>query len=364
MSLKRVVFIVTNLNAGGIETDVLRFLRYYDGQLLPIVICKGNEYGDLYEEYQKIQNIKIIPMNLGYFNAFGFWFFKVFLDRENPDSIVDFTGNFAGLPLFCGRMSGVRKRIAFYKQSSNIFKENFIKLWYNRWMRDLVYRNATSILFNSRTAMNFFFKNKRIDDRFEVINNGIDIDIFLNTKDDLRQELGIPKDAFVIGNVGRYTEVKNQKAVLKVADNLCQRARDIYFVVCGKGVVDGLLPMIDRKPYRNHIKLLDVRKDIAKVLNTLDAFYLPSYTEGQPNVLIENMLMGTPFIASDIMPIREMLPKEMLSNLVAPDDVITASELLYRIYENKDNTNGEMMIQWAKKKFDAKHQFMQFYNKL
>ena len=211
MSLKKVVFIVTNLNAGGIETDVLRFLRYYDGQLLPIVICKGNEYGDLYEEYQKIQNIKIIPMNLGYFNAFGFWFFKVFLDRENPDSIVDFTGNFAGLPLFCGRMSGVRKRIAFYKQSSNIFKENFIKLWYNRWMRDLVYRNATSILFNSRTAMNFFFKNKRIDDRFEVINNGIDIDIFLNTKDDLRQELGIPKDAFVIGNVGRYTEVKNQK---------------------------------------------------------------------------------------------------------------------------------------------------------
>lgn len=158
MSLKKVVFIVTNLNAGGIETDVLRFLRYYDGQLLPIVICKGNEYGDLYEEYQKIQNIKIIPMNLGYFNAFGFWFFKVFLDRENPDSIVDFTGNFAGLPLFCGRMSGVRKRIAFYKHSSNIFKENFIKLWYNRWMRDLVYRNATSILFNSRTAMNFFFQ--------------------------------------------------------------------------------------------------------------------------------------------------------------------------------------------------------------
>ena len=104
MSLKKVVFIVTNLNAGGIETDVLRFLRYYDGQLLPIVICKGNEYGDLYEEYQKIQNIKIIPMNLGYFNAFGFWFFKVFLDRENPDSIVDFTGNFVLLPLFCVRM--------------------------------------------------------------------------------------------------------------------------------------------------------------------------------------------------------------------------------------------------------------------
>lgn len=90
MSLKKVVFIVTNLNAGGIETDVFRFLRYYDGRLLPIVICKGNEYGDLCEEYQKIQNIKIIPMNMGYFNAFGFCFFKVFLDRENPDSIVDF----------------------------------------------------------------------------------------------------------------------------------------------------------------------------------------------------------------------------------------------------------------------------------
>lgn len=360
--MKKVFFLVHDLNAGGIENYLLRFLKHYEGHFLPTVICKGGSYGSLYDEYKTIKNIRIISFQIGFFNPNNFFNFKKFLQKEQPDTLVDFGGNFAGISILGAKLAGVRNRITFYRGATNRFKENFLYLTYNKFVNYLVFRYSSSILSNSQSAFDFFF-GKKVDNRFEVIYNGINAKDFLNTDDDLRQELNIPKNAFVISNVGRFVESKNQKAVIEVASKLCKQNRDIYFVICGKDVTE-LTSVVQEKKIQEQVKLLDFRRDIIKVLNTSDAFYFPSYTEGQPNALIEALFVGLPFVASDIDPIKETIPQEFHYLLTKADDTEKASELLKKIYSDKEFREKINLSKWAIKNYDASTQFEKFYTKL
>lgn len=362
--MKKVFFLVNDLNSGGIENYLLRFLRHYEGRFLPTVVCKSGHYGALYEEYRKIKNIDVVPFPIGFYSPLNFWKFKNFLAFHRPDSIVDFGGNFAGLPIWAAKLAGIENRITFYRGASNHFEESILKLGYNKLVNALVYNHSTAILSNSHSAFDFFFGKTKIDKRFEVIYNGINARDFLNTQEGLRQELSIAQDAFVVGNVGRFVESKNHKTVIDVAEKLCRENKNIYFLLCGKGVVENLRHLVEQKQLGEQVKLLDFRRDIIKVLNTSDAFYFPSYTEGQPNALIEALFAGLPFVASDIAPIKETVSREFHNLLVNPDDIEGACKLLNKIYLEPDFRAKINLSKWAVETYDATRQFEKFYTKL
>ncbi len=60
----------------------------------------------------------------------------------------------------------------------------------------------------------------------------------------------------------------------------------------------------------------------------MDAFFFPSLNEGQPNALLEAILAGVPFVASDIPPHRESLPEWLHDRLVPANDFPLAVEKL------------------------------------
>src|SRR5699024_2508483 len=159
--------------------------------------------------------------------------------------VCDFSGNFAGLKLKMAQRAGVPRRVAYYPRSTNAFKEDFFRLKYNAWMHRLVNKYATTILSNSQAAFDFFFQqNWREDGRFEVVYNGVNIEKFTSVKRDLREELGIPKNAFVVGHTGRYNVAKNHKTIMKVAERLTQQYAEAYFIMCGNGVKKNLTPYL------------------------------------------------------------------------------------------------------------------------
>ena len=76
------------------------------------------------------------------------------------------------------------------------------------------------------------------------------------------------------------------KTIIEVAIKLCKKYNEIYAVMCGKGVDNALSQKVKKEGLEDQIKLLGYRSDVIKVLNTLDCFYFPSLSEGQPNALI------------------------------------------------------------------------------
>lgn len=363
MNNVNVTFIVIGLGSGGIENYLLRFLNeYYQNFDSIYIYCKGGKGGQLENEYLLIPNLKIIKSEIGYLDYKGLKKLKNFYYKEKINVVCDFTGNFSGLTLFTAKRVGIKKRVAFYRSSTDRFKNDVFRDIYNKSMNLLVRKFATDILSNSKTALNNYFSGVwTSDNRFEVIYNGVNAESFTLQKDDLRDELNIPKDAFVIGHTGRFNPAKNHLAIINVAEILTKKYNDIYFIMCGNGVKENLHNEVKNRRLLDRIFLFENRRDIPRFLNTMDCYFFPSVTEGQPNALIEAMIMGLPYVASNINPIKETVLDDR--NLYDPNDIQSFSKSLEHIYKKRSGRDLKLQQQ-AIKRFDSRKLFKFFYNRL
>lgn len=353
-------FFVTGLDSGGLENYLLRFLQEKHGGFYNIYVhCKSGKGGQLENEYLKLKNVTIIKVNVGYFDRGYYNSLTSFFINEKVDAVCDFTGNFAGKILVSAKKAGIEKRIAFYRSSSDRFKKNLLKSLYNKWVKNLVYQYASNILSNSESAFNFFYPDSwKTDSRFLVIYNGINPKLFLEEENNLREDFSIPDDAFIIGHTGRFNEAKNHSTILAVAEALVNKYDDVYFILCGNGVKKNLKPQLVIKGLDDKILVFENRTDIPKFLNTMDCYFFPSTTEGQPNALIEAMVMGLPFIASNISPIRETVGNDY--ELYNPLDV----RVLVEAVENKYLLKAQRDVKLKKEvieRFDCELRFNEFY---
>lgn len=358
--MKKVVFFLTGLDSGGLENYLLRFLQFKSEFFSEIFIfCKGGKGGQLERDFLSISNVKIVKKRISFFNPLDYMKLMSFMKKERFDVACDFTGNFSGLVLLCAKYAGVNNRVVFYRGASDHFYNNFIKKIYNDFMKRLTYTHAVHILSNSQSAVDYFYNKRLQDQRFKVIYNGIDASKFDVGNANLRQEFNIPEQAFVIGHTGRFNYAKNHDTILAVAELLIKKYSDVYFILCGNGVKNNLENKINELGISEYVRLFENRSDIPIFLNTMDTYFFPSVTEGQPNALIEAMIMGIPFVASNIEPIKETVTDH--SKLFNPFDIngyTLALEGLYLSKVQKDLNLKEEMIA----KFDYKERFDQFYN--
>jgi glycosyltransferase involved in cell wall biosynthesis len=146
---------------------------------------------------------------------------------------------------------------------------------------------------------------------------------------DYRQLYGIPRDAFVVGWVGRMTGVKDTSVVLRAVAAL--RARGVDAVVCLVG--DGP----DREPLEELAYELGIARatyfagyqpDVAGFYRLFDAFFLPSVNEGTPVSAIEALATGTPVVANRVGGVPDVVREGVDGFLVEPGDVDGAAERL------------------------------------
>jgi glycosyltransferase involved in cell wall biosynthesis len=212
-------------------------------------------------------------------------------------------------------------------------------------MNRLVFKNATHILFNSHAAIEFFFPERfSTDTRFKVIYNGVNIEEYnlKESKESIREDLGIPINAFVVGHAGRLNKAKNHEMILKVFQHLQQEDFKSFLVLCGKDT-EKLVPQLEALGIQEKTLVLGYRKDVPRVLKSLDCFLFPSLTEGQPNALIEAMVSEIPIVASDIPSIKECVPSKIADTLKKPLDVQGfKNEILNIFKKNKKQVSLEI----------------------
>jgi glycosyltransferase involved in cell wall biosynthesis len=356
----KICLIIPTISSGGIETYVLRYLNFIESTEQITIIVRSNQKGELYEDYKQT-GVNLVFTPLGYVNPKKAFQYYRFFKKMQFDTVCDFNANFAGCSLFLAKLAGVVKRIAFYRQGSNHFKPSLIKNLINKGHNKLVYRYATHILANSQAAIEFFFPyRKENDHRFQVIYNGVDMNkyIFEESKQQIRKDLDIPQNAYVIGNVGRLDSTKNHDTILQVAKQLIEKDSSYFLVLCGRET-EKLQSEVDNLNIKSNALILGYRNDVPRVLKALDCFYFPSLTEGQPNALIEAMLSDLPFIASKISAIKECVPQEAENYLIEPTNIEEAVTLIEEIKQNPTKPNYK---NHASKAFDHDKQFNKFEN--
>ena len=151
-----------------------------------------------------------------------------------------------------------------------------------------------------------------------VLNNGICVEKFTDpgvTKADMRKELGIPEDKFLVGHVGRLAPEKNHEFMIKVFGELLQRRPDAHMLFVGSGYIeDEVKEMIRNSGFADKITLISNRGDVNRVLAAMDVFMFPSLFEGLGIALLEAETAGLRCVVSDQVP-KEAYVSDNLASL-------------------------------------------------
>lgn len=128
---------------------------------------------------------------------------------------------------------------------------------------------------------------------------GIDLDKFKPStvsKEEKREELGIPQNAKVLLSVGELNNNKNHETVIRAIKDL-----DIYYIIAGKGGLEThLQTVINEFDIADRVKLLGFRSDVLELYSASDVYVFPSFREGLSASLMEAMSVGLPCIVSKI----------------------------------------------------------------
>jgi glycosyltransferase involved in cell wall biosynthesis len=155
--------------------------------------------------------------------------------------------------------------------------------------------------------------------RLHVIPNGIDVARFSPSRRGrrkVREELGIPDDAWVVGTVGRLAPEKAQTLLLDAMAPLLSNERRL--VIIGDGPErEALAARIASTPSGRYVHMLGARRDVDRLLPALDAFALTSVTEGLPLVLLEAMSAGLPVLSTAVGGIPDLV-EHRVTGLLSP----------------------------------------------
>lgn len=116
----------------------------------------------------------------------------------------------------------------------------------------------------------------------------------------LRKQLNISEQEFVIGHVGRFELQKNHKFLLKMFKAFNSKVPQSKLLMVGSGVLEQeVKELVRTEGLEQKTIFVGHQKDVTSYLNAMDVFVLPSLFEGLPMVALEAQANGLPCVLAD-----------------------------------------------------------------
>lgn len=178
---------------------------------------------------------------------------------------------------------------------------------------------------------------------FIVMNNAINAEKYSFSelyREQIRTELNV-KDRYVILNVGRLVEQKNQEFLLDIMPEIVAKKENTVLILVGDGVLEQKLRERSKElNISNNVFFLGKRNDVERIYSAADCFAFPSLYEGLGLGLVEAQASGLRCVASTNVP-QEANVTEKVS-YISLENVDEWVELL--IKENCKSVNERQQI--------------------
>lgn len=178
----------------------------------------------------------------------------------------------------------------------------------------------------SEAVREFMIRGRSVPaDRIDIIHNGIDLDRYRRRPEPeraaLRESLGLPPTAPVVGTLTRFREEKGNRHLVAAMPGLLRVVPDAVLVLAGDGPERTALErqaaelgVADRVVFAGFVK------DAAAMLSIFDVKVIPSLSEGLSYAGAEAMACGVPVVASEVGGLPELLDRGACGALVPPAD--------------------------------------------
>lgn len=194
--------------------------------------------------------------------------------------------------------------------------------------------------------------------RMVVVPNGIEVERFLSPeKRDLRKELSLDDETFLIGFLGRFMSPKGFRylvdALWILVNDKKPTKKPMVIAVNDGGFLSAEKRRIAEMGLSEDVAFLPFQPNVAPLLKGMNVVVMPSLWEACPLLAMETLVSGVPFIGTDIAPIKEML-EGTPGKMVPPRDAKSLAEALSLELENPSRNEAEGYSLSAAERFDVK----------
>lgn len=309
--MKKVLHIISDLDIAGAQTVVMNFHRNFkndpDFNMVVGVIgyphyspyeieCRENGLGLEFCNYKAVKHFPIISTIINWVCC-QISIIRL-IRRVNPDIIQLHETNllaFATLPMLF-----TRNKVLLHTLHCDpyVFEARFV-----RWARFAfhivgVYPICVSEVQAKKAEIRYGIKE------YSIIKNGIDFNRFGHTnRAEIRNELGIPENYFVIGCVGRLDHVKNHLFLVKLFAEFFKRNKNSILLLVGEGVEKNSIVNFSKElGVASNIIFTGIRTDVERIYYAMDVFMLTSFFESSSIVTVEAQIAGIRCVVSDSIP--------------------------------------------------------------
>ncbi len=299
--MKRLLCILSCMNAGGAETFLMKIYRTIDRERFQMDFClvaRENYYAAEIEQLGG--KIYYISMKSKHPIA-SFRDIKKIVKLNKYDYVMRVNEHsLATLDLLAARLGGARHIIM---RSSNTSTPDYRVALLHKMFHFLTNIIPNIRLAPSTEAAEYTFGKGCVQNGSAIIlKNAIDIEYYRynNTeRKKIRDELGLT-NKFVIGHIGRFNTQKNHSFLIKVFKEVLKKRSEAVLLLVGEGNLESAIKCEAKEiGVFDKIIFAGVRKDIPSVLSAMDVFVFPSFYEGMPNAVIEAQANGLHCIISD-----------------------------------------------------------------
>jgi glycosyltransferase involved in cell wall biosynthesis len=185
--------------------------------------------------------------------------------------------------------------------------------------------------------------------RARVLRHGIDtakVRAAAPARDAVRESLGVPPGALVVGTVANLRATKGYPDLLLAARTVLDSLEGVHFISVGRGPLEPeLRSMHAQLGLGDRFQLLGHRSDAVRVMSAFDVFCLPSHYEGLPVALMEALALGLPVVATRVGGLAELVTDGREAVLVPPRRPEQLADALLAVL--RDPTRRAEMSRWA-----------------
>ena len=301
----KIMFVIDFIykTTGGTENQLVKLINNLDSDKYEIYLLSLRNTPWIIENRNKLKS-EVKAFNYNVFNHKDLGniisFFKItkYIKEVNPDILLTYFRTSYILGTFAARLAGIGNIISTRRD-------------YGLWLDDKRYiyilklanKFVRGIIVNSHAVKELTSRKEKFDDsRIYVIYNGIDIDNFKhngNSRESLKQKLGIPLNHCVVGIVAGLRPMKRHVTFLKAAERILKEKNNKHFVIVGDGPLRKDLEELSKElGIYEHIHFVGWQRDVISYLSIFDIGVNCSSNEGLSNAIMEYMAYGIPCIVS------------------------------------------------------------------